>query len=167
MAQAGVRRPLATGRPLIIAVLLAVVVAGLGGGMTDTGEWYRDLAKSPLNPPDWVFGPAWTLIYALTVAAAVLGWRAMRTSADRAWLLALFAANAVLNVLWTACFFAARRPDWALAEVITLWGSVLALVVFFWPRCRRSSVLLVPYLAWVSFAAYLNFEVVRRNGPFA
>jgi tryptophan-rich sensory protein len=135
--------------------------------MTDTGTWYRDLEKSALTPPDFVFGPAWTVIYALAVGAAVKGWRAARTRTARAWLISLFFVNAVLNVLWSAVFFTARRPDWALAEVGTLWISVLALIVFLRPFSPQASVLLVPYLFWVSFATYLNYRIVVLNGPFA
>jgi len=159
-------RPAPSRRPLAVAALVAVGVAIAGGAATDTGPWYRGLAKSALTPPDWAFAPAWTVIYALVVVAAVWGWRAMDTARDRAWLISLFFANAVLNVAWSGVFFTLRRPDWALAEVGTLWLSVLALVVFLWPRERRAGALLVPYLLWVSFAAYLNLEIVRRNGPF-
>lgn len=154
-------------RPVIVAALCALAVAAAGGAATETGPWYRRLEKSALNPPDWVFAPAWTIIYALAVVAAVRGWRAVRTRGEQAWLISLFFVNGVLNVLWSAFFFTARRPDWALAEVATLWLSVLALIAFLWPRSRPAGALLVPYLAWVSFAAYLNYEVVALNGPFA
>jgi tryptophan-rich sensory protein len=164
---AGDTHPMPVGRPVTVAALCAVVVAVVGGAMTDTGPWYRGLEKSALTPPDWVFGPAWTVIYALAVVAAVLGWRASRSRPAQAWLVSLFFANAVLNVLWSAAFFTARRPDWALAEVVTLWVSVLALIVFLWPRSQRAGALLIPYLLWVSFAAYLNYRVVVLNGPFA
>lgn len=153
--------------PLLVALVCALCVAVAGGLATDTGPWYRSLEKSTWNPPDWVFAPAWTAIYALAVAAAVSGWRAARTRRDQAWLICLFFANAVLNVLWSAAFFTARRPDWAVAEVAVLWLSVLALIVFLWPRSRRAGGFLLPYLAWVSFAAYLNLQVVALNGPFA
>lgn len=151
---------------MIVAASAAVLVAMVGGAMTDTGTWYRDLEKSSLNPPDWAFGPAWTVIYALTAIAAVIGWRATTTSRARAWLISLFFINAVLNVLWSAVFFTAKRPDWAMAEVVTLWASVLSLIVFLWPLSQRAAALLVPYLLWVGFAAYLNFRVVALNGPF-
>ena len=78
----------------------------------------------------------------------------------------LFAANALLNVLWSELFFGLHRPDWAWLEVAPFWLSVLALMVFLWPVSRRSSWLLAPYLAWVAFAGYLNWAVVRLNGPF-
>lgn len=154
-------------KPVIVAALCAMAVAALGGAMTETGPWYRNLEKSPLTPPDWVFAPAWTLIYALAVMSAVYGWNATRSASGRAWLVSLFFLNAVLNVLWSAVFFTLERPDWALAEVATLWLSVLSLIVFLWPRSPVAGALLVPYLAWVSFAAYLNQRVVALNGPFA
>lgn len=153
-------------RPVAVAALCALAVAVAGALATDTGPWYRGLDKSPLTPPDWAFGPAWTAIYALAVASAVRGWHAVRTRREQAILLSLFFANGVLNVLWSGFFFGARRPDWALAEVFTLWLSVLALIVFLAPRSRVGAALLAPYLLWVSFAAYLNYEVVARNGPF-
>jgi len=153
-------------RPVFVAALVAIAVAVLGGAMTDTGPGYRGLDKSAWNPPDAVFGPAWTVIYALCVWAAVEGWRAAATSRDRAWLVSLFFVNAVLNVGWSFVFFALNRPDWALAEVATLWISVASLIVFLWPRSRRAGALLVPYLVWVAFAAFLNLRVVQLNGPF-
>lgn len=152
--------------PIAVAIFAAIAVAITGGAMTDIGPWYEGLTKPPLNPPDWLFGPAWTLIYALAVIAGVKGWRAARTSRDRAWLLSLFFINAVLNILWSFLFFTVKRPDWALAEVATLWLSVLVLIIFLFRLSKTASGVLVPYLAWVSFAAYLNVDIVRLNGPF-
>ena len=152
--------------PVAIAVFAAIVVAIIGGAMTSIGPWYEGLTKPSLNPPNWLFAPAWTLIYALAVIAAVKGWRMARTNSDRAWLLSLFFINAVLNILWSFLFFTMRRPDWALAEVATLWLSVLVLIVFLFRLSKTASGVLLPYLAWVSFAAYLNFDIVRLNGPF-
>jgi tryptophan-rich sensory protein len=153
-------------RPILIAVLCAVTVALIGGAITDTGPWYRALEKSDLTPPDWVFGPAWTVIYALCAIAAVHAWRIIDSPRNRAWLISLFLVNAILNIGWSAAFFALRRPDWALAEVITLWLSVASLVVFLYPRDRLAGLMIVPYLVWVAFAAYLNTRVVALNGPF-
>ncbi|MFN4024791.1 MAG: TspO/MBR family protein [Hyphomonas sp.] len=153
-------------RPVFVAGTAALLTAFAGGAMTRTDAWYRGLEKSSLNPPDWAFAPAWTIIYALAVASATLGWRDTRTSAERAWLISLFFVNAVLNIAWSAIFFTLRRPDWALAEVATLWVSVACLILFFSRFSVRAAALLVPYLAWVSFAAWLNFKVVTLNGPF-
>ncbi len=157
---------MARGRPILVAAAAAIGVAIAGGAMTDIGPWYRSLEKSALTPPDWAFGPAWTGIYALTAIAAVLGWRAAKSARARAFILSLFFINAVLNVAWSFFFFTLRRPDFALAEVATLWLSVLALIVLLRPMRRLAALCLVPYLAWVSFAAYLNFKVVALNPPF-
>ena len=134
--------------------------------MTRIDGWYRGLEKSALNPPDWVFAPAWALIYALAVVAATLGWRAMRTSAGRAWLVSLFFMNALLNIGWSGVFFTLRRPDWAMAELMALWVSVAALIILLGQRSKIAGGLLVPYLCWVSFAGWLNYKVVVLNGPF-
>ena len=87
-------------KPLLFAAGAALLTAFVGGSMTKIDDWYRGLGKSALNPPDWVFGPAWAIIYALAVLAGTAGWRAMQTSAGRAWLLSLFFVNALLNVGW-------------------------------------------------------------------
>ncbi|MEM8772436.1 MAG: TspO/MBR family protein [Pseudomonadota bacterium] len=152
--------------PVVVAILAALIVAIIGGAVTDVGPWYRNLEKPSFNPPDWLFAPAWTVIYALAVIAAVTGWRRTRTSAERALLISLFFVNAVLNVLWSALFFTVKRPDWALAEVATLWLSVLALIVFFLRFSKISALALAPYLLWVAFAGYLNLAIVKLNGPF-
>jgi translocator protein len=154
-------------RPLLIAGLAALATAIAGGAMTRIDGWYRGLEKSSLNPPDWLFAPAWTVIYALAVMAATIGWRDTRSNADRALLISLFFINAVLNIAWSGVFFTLRRPDWALAEVATLWLSVAVIVAFLAGFSRRASFLMVPYLIWVSFAAYLNYKVVVLNGPFS
>ena len=154
------------GRPIAVAAAAAALVAILGGAMTDIGPWYQALEKSSLTPPDWAFGPAWTVIYAFAAMAAVLGWRAAQSNRARALLVSLFFINAVLNILWSFFFFTLRRPDWALAEVATLWVSVLALITALWPLRREAALCLSPYLVWVGFAAYLNYRVVALNVPF-
>ncbi|MFN3608968.1 MAG: TspO/MBR family protein [Hyphomonas sp.] len=153
-------------RPLLIAGGAALITALAGGSITKIDGWYRALEKSSLNPPDWVFGPAWALIYALAVISATIGWRTMKSSAERAWLLSLFFVNAVLNVAWSGVFFTLRRPDWAMGELIALWISVACLIVFLGRRSRMAGALLVPYLGWVSLAGWLNYKVVALNGPF-
>lgn len=154
-------------KPVLLAALAALAVAGLGGLMTDIGPWYRDLVKPSWQPPDLLFGPVWTLIYACAAMAGVLAWAAAPSRAAREWMLVLFALNGFLNVLWSLLFFRLRRPDWALWEVGPLWLSVLALVVVLSRWSPRAAWLLAPYLAWVAFAAVLNLAIVRLNGPFA
>ena len=147
-----------------IAAVIAIAVAVLGALLTDIGEWYLSLEKPAWQPPDWAFGPAWTLIFATTAAAGVLAWM---TGENRPALIAAFAANAILNVAWSALFFRLRRPDWALFEVLFLWLSIAVLIAVCGQIDSRAGWLLLPYLAWVSFAAVLNAAIVRRNRPFA
>ncbi len=153
-------------KPIIIAALAALTVAVVGGVMTDIGPWYLSLIKPAWQPPDWLFGPAWTLIFSLAAASGVIAWRDAPNQSSREWMLALFALNGFLNVLWSLLFFRLRRPDWALMEVGFLWLSVLLLMIVLGRYSRKASLLLTPYLAWIAFAAFLNWTTVRLNGPF-
>lgn len=152
---------------ILLAVAWAVVLALGGGLLTSIGDWYHDLHKPRWQPPDWLFGPAWTLILGAAAYAFVLAWRAAPSAEDRLLLIALYAVNFVFHFLWSPLFFKARRPDWALYEVPFLWLSVLSLCVFLRQWSELASWLIVPYLAWVSFAVILNAAIVRMNGPFA
>lgn len=153
-------------KPVAAAVLAAFAVAAAGGAVTRIDDWYRSLVKPSWQPPDWAFGPAWTLIFGLAAAAGVLGWRAMPSHRHRMRLLGAFALNGTLNVAWSALFFLARRPDLALYEVGLLWLSILLLMHMLRPWSARAAALLLPYAAWVAFAAALNGAVVSLNGPF-
>jgi tryptophan-rich sensory protein len=153
-------------RPIVVAGLAALFVAVLGGTLTDIGPWYQNLAKPSWQPPDWIFGPAWTLIFALAAISAATAWRYAPRRETREWLVALFALNGFLNLLWSLLFFRMRRPDLAFIEVFLLWGSILVLILFLRRLSPTASLLLWPYLAWVTFAAVLNWAIVRLNGPF-
>ena len=100
-----------------------------------------------------------------SIASAGVAWRNARTDAEREWIIGLFAINGTLNVVWSALFFRLHRPDWALIEVVFLWLSVLVPMIVF-SRYAKLANWLLPYLVWVSFAAFLNWEIVRLNGPF-
>ncbi len=161
----GFRMPqtLAQWMPIIVSAVTAIVVAGLGGWLTQLGPWYRNLAKPSWQPPDWLFGPAWSTIFALGATAAVLAWNNAMLPAEATRVIVLFGVNLLLNVAWSALFFRVQRPDWAFGEVIILLLSIIALVVGLWPIDATASLLLLPYLLWVSFAAYLNLTIVRLN----
>jgi tryptophan-rich sensory protein len=152
--------------PVLTAALAALAVGGLGVLTTELGSWYLQLRKPAWQPPDWLFGPAWTLIFALAALAGVLYWRDHVDRDDRQRVLAAFAINAFLNTLWSLLFFRMQRPDWALYEVGFLWFSILALIVLLKRGSIAAGWLLVPYLAWVSFAACLNWAIVELNAPF-
>lgn len=152
--------------PVLAAGAAALLVASLGATMTDLGPWYQSLEKPSWQPPDWLFGPAWTIIFALAAVSGVVAWRDAPTDADREWVIGLFAINGVLNILWSALFFRLHRPDWALIEVAALWLSILLPIIIFARYSKLASLLLLPYLAWVSFAAILNLAIVQLNAPF-
>ena len=148
------------------AAATAVAVAGLGALSTDLGGWYQSLQQPGWKPPDWAFGPIWTVIFALTALAGLKALDATPDRRARRVILAALLLNGVLNILWSLLFFRLRRPDWALVEVGFLWASVALLIVVLGRHSRTAGVLLVPYLVWVSLAAALNAAVVRLNGPF-
>lgn len=152
--------------PFLVGALAAIVVAALGATMTDLGPWYAGLRKPSWQPPDWLFGPAWTAIFALTTLSAVIAWRTAPGRERREWIVGAFALNGFLNIVWSALFFRLHRPDWALIEVALLGLSILWLMAGPTRHSRRAGLLLLPYLAWVSFAAVLNLAVVELNGPF-
>lgn len=152
--------------PTVVAVAAALFLAVGGALLTPIDDWYRTLRKPRWNPPNWAFGPAWTIILGLWAWSGVLAWNGAETTCERATVLALFGINAACHLAWSPLFFKLRRPDWAAIDVIFLWLSLLALLVGVRPLSVLASWLIVPYFAWVSFAACLNFVIVRLNRPF-
>ncbi|MGA2552180.1 MAG: TspO/MBR family protein [Burkholderiaceae bacterium] len=153
-------------KPVAAAAVAAIIVASLGAWVTNLGPWYYSLQKPSWEPPDWLFGPVWTLIFALITAAGLAGWTHARRRGRGLRIVLAFAVNLALNLLWSWLFFREERPDWALTEVGFLWVSILCLMVLLWPDSRVGTFLLVPYALWVGFAAVLNGAVVNLNGPF-
>lgn len=153
-------------RPVIAAAVSASGLGLLGALVTQLGAWYYQLHKPSWQPPDWLFGPAWTLIFACAALAGVIFWRAERDRRARMRIIAAFTANALLNVVWSVLFFRLERPDWSLDEVGFLWLSIVALIVLLSRASGKAAALLVPYLAWVTFASVLNWKIVQLNAPF-
>ena len=151
---------------IVVAILTVLVVLGVGGWMTEVGEWYENLRKPLWNPPNWIFGPAWTIILGLAAWSGVLAWDHAPGNSDRLLILLLFGFNIVLHMLWSPLFFNLKRPDWALVEIPFLWLSILGLIIGMAQFSTLAAWLLSPYLLWVTFAAYLNLTIVRMNRPF-
>ncbi len=143
-----------------------MIIAGIGGTLTDLGPWYRSLKQPEWSPPDAVFPIAWTLVLALWALAAVETWRNLVTRVQQETLIGLFALTGLLNIVWSLLFFRLQRPDWALAELVLLWLSVVWLAVWSGRHSRVAPWLLLPYILWVTIAGFLNLAVVRLNGPF-
>lgn len=148
----------------IIAQVLCFATAGIGGLFTANAvqTWYREITKPAWNPPDWVFGPVWTVLYAMMGVAVWLVWRSSGWAEARI-ALALFGIQLLLNAAWSAIFFGARSPGFAFGEILVLCCAIVATIVAFWPHSKVASILLVPYLAWSTFAAILNFTIWRIN----
>ncbi len=148
---------------IIVAVGVAVFLGAIGGLMTPIGAWYRDLKKPWFQPPNWAFGPAWTIILGLAAWSAIIAWEAAPDAAAQRSVAILFGVNAVCHFLWSPLFFKLRRPDWALIEVVFLWASLAALMIGLWPISQKAAWLILPYFLWVSFAAVLNGAIVKLN----
>jgi tryptophan-rich sensory protein len=149
---------------VICAVAGAIVCGGAGGALTRIDGWYRNLRKPSWQPPDWLFGPVWTIIIGLSAWSSVIAWHHAAGARGAALVVGLFVINVCCNVGWSYCFFFIRRPDIALREVAALWLSIAALIATLSGMSGFAALLLVPYLLWVSFAAYLNLTIVRLNG---
>jgi len=150
-----------------VAAAAAIVTGAVGGTVTDVGPWYQGLAKPAWKPPDLAFPVIWTLIFALSAIAGVTAWLRTRTRSEREWIIALFAFNGFLNILWSLLFFRLHRLDWAFIEAFALWGSVAALMAFLFRISRTASLLLLPYLIWVTTAAVLNHALIALNPVLA
>lgn len=129
-------------------------------------EWYATLVRPELSPPNWVFGPVWTVLYACMAVVAVRLWNArgkkgMRRKAT--WALSAFGVQLALNLAWSPLFFGAHMPGVALVDIIAMWVAIVATIVLAARVDRVSAWLLAPYLAWVSFALYLNAAIVVLN----
>jgi tryptophan-rich sensory protein len=148
---------------LYLAIAISFGVAGLGGALTDLGPWYQQLAKPDWKPPDAAFGVIWSTIFTLCAFSAWWAWHASSHARQRRHMLALFTANAALNVLWSLIYFQWHRLDWALVELVFLWLSIAALMVHLHRYARASAWLLLPYLVWVSAAGVLNWDTWRLN----
>ena len=152
---------------LILAVAVPLAVGGLSGFATARGvaTWYPTLAKPSFNPPAWVFGPTWTVLYILMGVALFLVWRQGLGTDGVKLALTVFAVQLVLNALWSIIFFGMQSPAWAFVEIILLWLAIVATLWAFWRVIPAAGWLLVPYLAWVSFAAVLNGSIWILNRP--
>ncbi len=149
---------------LIGWLVLCFAVAGISGSWTavEIPTWYRSLLRPAIAPPNWIFGPVWSVLYALMAIAAWLISQ-LPNSKERTVALLLFCLQLALNFAWSWLFFHLHRTGIAVVENVLLWVCILATIAAFLPLSRIAGWLLVPYIAWVSFAILLNFEFWRIN----
>jgi tryptophan-rich sensory protein len=142
-----------------ILCILITESAGMFGSLVtfpSVKTWYLTLVKPSFNPPSWVFGPVWTTLFFLMGVALYLVWA---KKANLFW----FWIQLILNILWSFLFFGLHSPWLAFYEIIFLWIAIFMTILKFWVYDRKAGILLLPYLAWVSFASFLNFSVARLN----
>jgi len=147
----------------LLAFLLLTQAAGAAGGLVTYPQiagWYAQLAKPSFNPPGWIFGPVWTTLYVLMAVAA---WRVWRVAGLRSRPMIVFFVQLALNTAWSFIFFGAHAVGWALAEVAVLLLIIVWTAIAFVRRDRAAGLLMLPYVAWVSFATLLNAAIWKLN----
>ena len=147
----------------LVVALAATFSAAYVGSRFPVDDWYAALSKPTWNPPNWLFGPVWGILYLLMAIAAWLVWR-KSGFAGAAIPLGIFVLQLGLNAAWSWLFFGRHELGLALIEILVLWGAILGTIIGFWRLNPISGILLVPYLLWVTFTAVLNFTIWRLNG---
>jgi translocator protein len=150
---------------LALAILPAIAASAMGGLVTapNIPGWYAALVKPSFNPPNWIFGPVWTVLYIMMAYAAFRVLSLPSSTPGRSRALILFFVQMALNALWSVAFFGANSTVLGLVVIIPLLGMILATIVAFRPLDRVAALLLVPYAAWVSFATILNTALWALN----
>ncbi len=146
-------------------IAICLLAGGLGGWITaqSVAEWYPALNKPSWNPPSSVFAPVWTTLYLMMAVAAWLVWKKDQHFSAVRMALILFFVQLALNCLWSFLFFGARSPGWALVDIVVLLAALAATTAAFFNQSKAAGALMLPYLAWVSFAAFLNFTIWQLN----
>ena len=150
---------------ILVLFLVACFAVSAAGALVTRGpvlQWYPSLLKPAWNPPNWVFGPVWTVLYLMMAISAWLVWR-RRGFKEGAAALGISAFQLALNAAWSPLFFGLRNPLAGLLVIIPLWAVILATMIAFWRISRLAGALLAPYWLWVGFAAALNFAIWRLN----
>ena len=169
---------------LVIAITVSELAGIIGSVFTISAipTWYAGLVKPALNPPSWVFGPAWITLYAFMGISLFLAWKQHSNILDpssraklatgqgnvrmlRMWKIgiAAFFVQLSLNAVWSIIFFGLQNPGWALVDIVLLWLAIVWTIAVFYKISKPAAYLLVPYLLWVSFASYLNYSIWMLN----
>lgn len=152
------------GIKLILSIVLCVSLGSVGGLVTvsEIPTWYASLNKPSFNPPNWLFGPVWTILYLLMGISVYMIWK-QPVSKERNKALQVFILQFILNFCWSFIFFGLHATGWALIEMIALWILILLSILHFAKHSKTAAWLLVPYILWVSFALLLNAVIWKLN----
>lgn len=150
---------------LISAIIICQAAGLLGSIFTaqSVGTWYLTIQKPSFNPPGWVFGPVWTLLFLLMGISLYLVWQKKKKIVIRNQALIFFAIQWILNIAWSYFFFYLQNPLAGLIEILILWLFILLTLIYFYKLSKTAAYLLIPYLGWVSFAAILNYYLYLLN----
>jgi benzodiazapine receptor len=148
----------------LLSLIIPLAVGGVSGFFTVSAipGWYQTIQKPSWNPPNWVFGPVWTTLYVMMGVAMYLVWSRPRSN-QRQRALYLNAVQLALNFFWSLIFFNVHAIGWALVEILLLWGMILFTMFAYDKVYKPAAWLMLPYVAWVSFATILNFTIWRLN----
>jgi translocator protein len=150
---------------LVVSIFLPLAV-GAVAGMTTASEingWFQTIEKPAWQPPNWLFGPVWTVLYILMGIAFYLIWKTKAPKGIKRMAITLWLIQLVFNFLWSFIFFKEHQLDWALAEILVLWFFVLLSILFFARISKVAAWLMVPYISWVTFASLLTFTINELN----
>lgn len=156
---------------VFISIIISESAGIIGSAFTipEVTNWYAGLAKPTLNPPAWMFGPVWTILYALMGISLFFIWSSYSNISEEGEkgkihiALFLFVFQLILNIFWSILFFGMHSPGWAFVDIIALWLAIIWTIMVFYKISKPAAWLLIPYILWVSFACYLNFAVWMLN----
>jgi len=150
---------------LIAAILVCMLAGAIGSIFTAPAinTWYASIRKPWFNPPNWLFAPVWTTLFFLMGISLYIVWGKGLEKKEVKLAVSVFGIQLALNILWSFLFFGLQSPFLAFVEIVLLWLAILATMMLFYKVSKNASLLLVPYLLWVSFAAFLNYNVLMLN----
>jgi len=148
---------------LISLIIVCNLIGAIGAIWTSSdGAWYKGINKPSFNPPSWIFGPVWSLLFTLMGISLYLVWTSPLSNIKLI-ALTLFVIQFFLNVAWSYLFFGINKPLWSFVEILILIVFILATIIYFFKVNKISGYLLIPYILWVSFASFLNYSIWRLN----
>ncbi|HUM52630.1 MAG TPA: tryptophan-rich sensory protein [Chitinophagales bacterium] len=150
---------------LFISIIVCLAVGGISGYLTtsEITTWYATLQKPSFNPPNYLFGPVWTILYIMMAISFWLIWKSDASESLKNKAILLFGIQLILNFFWSIIFFRFHQLGFAFAEIIAMWVFILLSILAFYPVSKPAAIMLIPYLCWVSFATVLNFSIWRLN----
>ena len=151
---------------LLIGIACSFITASIGGSLTTLDQWYFSLQQPNWKPPDSFFPVIWSIIFIFIGISFGISYGKAGNTENKRTLIFCFLFNGLLNISWSFLYFYLKRPDFALLEVVFLWGSILLLMLITSKHSIFASLLLSPYLVWVTIATKLNYYIVVANGPF-